>query len=58
MSKLQSAADLPKEYLSALASINLQPLWPSLRVLVSHGSSAADWRSLILVTLERQKRLV
>ena len=38
MSKLQSAADLPKEYLSALASINLQPLWPSLRTLVSHGT--------------------
>ena len=38
MSKLQSAADLPKEYLSALTSINLQPLWPSLRTLISHGT--------------------
>ena len=37
MSDLQSAAELPGEYLSALSSINLQPLWPSLRVLVSHG---------------------
>ena len=38
MSKLQSAADLPKEYLSALTSINLQPLWPSLRTLIAHGT--------------------
>jgi len=40
MSELQSAADLPAEYLSALASANLQPLWPSLRALISHGAPA------------------
>ena len=49
MRDLQSAAELPGEYLSALTSINLQPLWPSLRALVPHGdptrsSVPVHWR--------------
>ena len=49
MDELQSAAELPPQYLSALTSINLQPLWPSLRALVPHGdptrrSVPVHWR--------------
>ena len=37
MNELQSADELPVEYRTALESENLQPLWPSLRALVSSG---------------------
>jgi len=49
MSQLQSANELPSSYLADLESLNLNPLWPSLRGLLPEGepaksSLATHWR--------------
>lgn len=41
MNQLQSVNELPEGYLSELNSLNLNPLWPSLRALLPEGEPAA-----------------
>ena len=48
MNDLGSLADLPTEYVDALASHNLVPLWPSLRGVLPptkprRNTRATDW---------------
>lgn len=42
MSQLQSASELPAEYIASLNALNLNPLWPSLRAFLPEGEPAAN----------------